>query len=56
MYIMQLVHLKNLDEKKEILSKTSILNENDKNFLEKILKIFLRSKFKQSNKKPTKKH
>ena len=35
MYIMQLVHLKNLDEKKEILSKTSILNENDKNFSEK---------------------
>ena len=32
MYIMQLVHLKNLDEKKEILSKTSILNENDKIF------------------------
>ena len=35
MYIMQLVHLKNLDEKKEILGKTSVLNENDKNFSEK---------------------
>ena len=35
MYIMQLVHLKNLDDKKEILGKTSVLNENDKNFSEK---------------------
>ena len=35
MYIMQLVHLKNLDEKKDILGKTSVLNENDKNFSER---------------------
>jgi len=35
MYIMQLVHLKNLDEKKEILNETFVSKKSDKDFSEK---------------------